>query len=329
MTESPERQQPPYARIVASIGARISSGELGPGARVPSTREITRDWGVAMATASKALAALRQEGLVEAVRGVGTVVRAAPAPAPEPIRGADDRPEKRGSSGGGKRRGRPETALTREAIVRAAISVVDADGIDDLSMRRVAEDLGVSTMALYRHVTDRTDLVSAMIEAIYQDAELPELSDADWRGALETSMAREWGIFRNHPWVVQLAATTGPLITPAVMATTERMMGVIMAEGCSPDTALETVIVLLSFTDGMAVQALLVEAQGQGVGAGEAGAGGTQWWQRRAPEIARHADQGRFPRVLSVSAPPDIDSIFMMGMERLLDGLTPVITARR
>ncbi|HEX8628679.1 MAG TPA: winged helix-turn-helix domain-containing protein, partial [Catenuloplanes sp.] len=71
---------PPYARIVADIRARIVAGELRPGDRAPSTRQITRQWGVAMATASKALAALRQEGLVHPARGVGTVVSAPPAP---------------------------------------------------------------------------------------------------------------------------------------------------------------------------------------------------------------------------------------------------------
>src|SRR5258707_10107834 len=64
---------PPYARIVAELRERIETGGLAPGDRVPSTREITRQWGVAMATATKALTALRQAGLVRSVPGVGTV----------------------------------------------------------------------------------------------------------------------------------------------------------------------------------------------------------------------------------------------------------------
>ena len=64
----------PSVRIVAELRRRIAAGELPPNARVPSTRQITQEWGVAMATATKVLTALRHEGLVRAVPGVGTVV---------------------------------------------------------------------------------------------------------------------------------------------------------------------------------------------------------------------------------------------------------------
>ncbi|MFY9774117.1 MAG: GntR family transcriptional regulator [Trebonia sp.] len=65
---------PPYAQIAAELRDQIEKGTLAPGDRVPSTREITQRWGVAMATATKALAALRQEGIVRPIPGVGTVV---------------------------------------------------------------------------------------------------------------------------------------------------------------------------------------------------------------------------------------------------------------
>lgn len=64
----------PSLRIAAELRRRIETGELRPGDRVPSTRAITAEWGVAMATATKVLTALREAGLVRAVRGVGTVV---------------------------------------------------------------------------------------------------------------------------------------------------------------------------------------------------------------------------------------------------------------
>src|SRR6478735_10406523 len=70
MTESPS------VRIAAELRGRIERGELRPGERVPSAREITRNFGVAVATASRVLAALRDDGLVHAVPGVGTLVSA-------------------------------------------------------------------------------------------------------------------------------------------------------------------------------------------------------------------------------------------------------------
>lgn len=320
MPGSQEQEQPPYARIVAAIRARIAAGELGPGARVPSTREITRGWGVAMATASKALSALRQEGLVEVVRGVGTVVRVAA----EPARSHDssEHEVRLGPPGERERRSPPEAGLTREAIVRAAISIVDDEGIDDFSMRRVATELRVSTMALYRHVVSKADLLSAMIDSVYHDARLPELPHTSWRRALETAMRWEWDILRLHPWVVRLTPTAGQFITPAVMEITERMMSVITAEGNSPDTALDIVTVLSAYTSGMATAGLLVEVDDR-----ELDPNPKQWWPTRAPELVRTTDRARFSTVFSASRPPDIDRIFVDGMERLLDGMAPVINA--
>src|ERR1700754_2239887 len=67
-------EEAPYRRIAAEIRERIARGDLMPGDRVPSTREITRDWGVAMATATKVINALRDAGLVETRSGAGSVV---------------------------------------------------------------------------------------------------------------------------------------------------------------------------------------------------------------------------------------------------------------
>lgn len=320
MPEPPEHHRPPYLRIVAAIRERIVAGELGPGAYVPSTREITREWGVAMATAAKVLATLRQEGWVEVVRGVGTVVRAETGSEQPRQTGHPPNRPRPPSERGPHRTTQP--ALTREAIVRAALAVVEEEGIEDLSMRRIAAELRVSTMALYRHVADRTDLVSAMIDAKYHDAQLPEVLHGDWRQVLESLMLWEWGILRKHSWIVRLTPATGPFLTPAVMAATERMMAAIIAEGRSADTALEIVTVLLAYTDGIATQGLLVEVEDQ-----EFDPHHQDWWKKRAPELARIAARDRFPNVFSVSGPPDIDRIFTFGMKSLLDGLAPVVTA--
>jgi DNA-binding GntR family transcriptional regulator len=115
----------PYLRIAAELRRRITDGELGPGDRVPSTRQIAKDWGVALATATKVLNVLHQEGLVEAEPRVGTVVARPPSSPPRKVRSS----------------GEPE--LTRERILRAAIEIADAEGIDALSMRGVAARLGV------------------------------------------------------------------------------------------------------------------------------------------------------------------------------------------
>ena len=87
----------PYLRIVDEIRARIASGELRPGDAVPSARRITRDWGVALATATKVLATLHAAGLTRSMPGVGTVVSGSTADGP-----AAPRPAGRPGCGGAR-----------------------------------------------------------------------------------------------------------------------------------------------------------------------------------------------------------------------------------
>lgn len=97
------RSGPPFRRIADEIARRIADGELAPGERVPSTRQISREWGVALATATKALTALRLEGLVEARPRVGTVVAAGAAAGTAAAAAAGERaaarPSRRTASG--------------------------------------------------------------------------------------------------------------------------------------------------------------------------------------------------------------------------------------
>ncbi|WP_017590777.1 GntR family transcriptional regulator [Nocardiopsis ganjiahuensis] len=335
MSEPSGRELPPYARVVASIRERITEGELEPGDRVPSTREIIREWGVAMATATKALSALQQEGLVEAVRGVGTVVRGSPQPeaavgtAPEPapvgrperaVPTAEPEPVRPRTAGGGGHRPASESALTREAIVRAAITIADAEGIDGLSMRRVSTELRVSTMALYRHIASKSELLTAMIDRIYLNSDLPEHPPEEWREALGLAVLWEWGVYRQHPWAVRLTMMSGPVASPGLMGNAEWMMGVVTAQGHSSDRALTVVTILSAYTSGMALQGMQVA-----VDENEAALDYEQWWRAKGEKFLQYAAEGRYPVMFGVTGPPDVDRVFAVGLERLLDGLTPLI----
>src|SRR5215469_10913008 len=146
---------PRYQQIAAELRRQIELGELPPGARVPSTRAIVDEWGVAMATATKVLTELRHEGLVRAVPGVGTVVdggRRPPRPGPAP-----------------RRHGVAEPGLSAERIVAAGVAIADAEGLGAVSMRRVANELDVATMSLYRHVQDKDGLLLHMLDAVFRD----------------------------------------------------------------------------------------------------------------------------------------------------------------
>lgn len=123
-----------------------------------------------MATATKALAVLNQEGLVRAVPGVGTVVA-------EPAR---------------ERLSTPHLGFTRNRVVRAAVALVDSEGLAALSMRRVATAFGVSTMALYCHAPSRGELVRLMSESVF-NGDPPGLRPSGWRAQLEREARWLWG----------------------------------------------------------------------------------------------------------------------------------------
>jgi DNA-binding transcriptional regulator YhcF (GntR family) len=147
--------EPPYQRIAAALRERITSGELKPGDRVPSTRQIAQEWGVAIVTATRVLTTLREEGLVIAKPRSGTVV----AEARRIV----------------ARRRAAEPDQARERIVAAAIAIADAEGLGAVSMRRIATDLGMATMSLYHYLPGKDDLIAAMVDEAFGDDELPPM----------------------------------------------------------------------------------------------------------------------------------------------------------
>src|ERR1044072_1258068 len=219
------------ARTATERGRRTGAGELSPGDRVPSTRQIVADWGVAMATASKALAILRQDGLVEAVPGVGTVVAGDQASAAH--------------SGPGD--------LTAERIVRMAITIADMEGLGAVSMRRVATELGVATMSLYRHIPNREKLTELMADTTIGDHPLPARPRGDWRAQLETVMRLQWAVYRRHPWLAQTISMARPQFLPNLVTHAEWSLRALAPFGLPVDVALHTHITAFSFVRATAL----------------------------------------------------------------------------
>ncbi|MFK0221297.1 TetR/AcrR family transcriptional regulator C-terminal domain-containing protein [Streptomyces vinaceus] len=307
---------PPYLRIVAAIRRSIADGELAPGDRVPSTRQIAADWGVALATATKALTTLRLEGLVEARPRIGTVVAGTTPAAP-----ARRRPSPAPDS-------EPELSLDR--IVRTAIDMADAEGLAALSMRGVAARLGVAPMSTYRYVPSKEDLVLHMADAAFGE-ESPYRSDApaDWRTRIESGARTLWGLYRGHPWLAQLSSLTRPLLVPNLMVHGEWVLGALDGHGLDPTTLFDIHVLIYSHVQGLAVH-LEMEAHAEAV----TGQSEDQWMDSRAPEIQELVESGRFPTFAKVVGGFEngydlrLDALFEFGLKALLDGLTPVIEGR-
>ncbi|ETK36856.1 TetR/AcrR family transcriptional regulator C-terminal domain-containing protein [Microbispora sp. ATCC PTA-5024] len=352
-----------YREIAADLRRRIESGELRPGDRVPSTREIVRLWGVAMATATKVLTELRREGLVRAVPGVGTVVgagerppRDAPPTTAGPHAGAahpgerpprdasppgaaategraprDASPHAGGSpatvSGGRQgdagRRNAPDGPLTSARIVATAVAIADVEGLAAISMRRVSAELGVATMSLYRHVADKDDLLLQMMEAVFARMRLPEDPPDDWRARVEIAARTLWAMYRRHPWLAPAMSVTRPQPVPSALPFTEWVLSALDGHGLDLPTMLTTHITIFNYVRGTAVN-LELEAEAEEL----TGLNAEEWMDTQGPALKAMLAGGRLPTFERLSADEydfDIDALFDFGLQRLLDGIATLL----
>jgi AcrR family transcriptional regulator len=313
---------PPYARIAAELRSQIERGDLQPGQRVPSTREITGRWGVAMATATKVLATLRQDGLVHPVPGVGTVVsdmattpvrHPVPARTPAPDRGPEPvaaRPAAR-------------TPMAPDRIVAAAIRVADAEGLAALSMRRVAAEIGAAPMSLYRHVADKDDLVVQMMNTVFAQTRLPDPPPDGWRARLELAGHTLWAMFRAHPWLASALSLTRPQVMPDALPFTEWLLTALDGHGLELSTMFTAYLMLINYVRGTAVN---LEAEAEAEAA--TGLNSEEWLQTQEAQFWSSLPPGGYPmfqRLISEEYDFSLDEIFEFGLQRLLDGLGVLI----
>jgi AcrR family transcriptional regulator len=308
-----ERGASRSGQIVAELRQRIVTGELAAGDRVPSTREITRRWGVAMATATKVLTQLRHEGLVRAVPGVGTVVTTGAGPAPRPTA----RP---GGSRSRPVRGDEEASSAR--IVATAIAVADAEGLASVSMRRVAAELGMATMSLYRHVADKEDLLAQMMDSAFSERPLPDEPPGGWRDRLELAARELWALFRRHPWLAPTLSATRPQPVPNAIPFTEWVLASL--EGLLDlQTTLTAHIALFNYVRGNAIN-IESEVEAEAL----SGLNAEEWMDTQEPALWKILAAGRFPifeRLATEGYDFDLDDVFEFGLQRLLDGIAVLV----
>jgi DNA-binding transcriptional regulator YhcF (GntR family) len=283
--------------VAAGIRARIERGELRPGDRVPSARSIVREFGVAIATASRAHALLRDAGLVRAQPGVGTVVRRPPAP----------------------RRPAPRAALDVERVVAAAVAIADAEGLEGLSMRRLATELDAGAMTLYRHVADKDDLVLRMLDAVLRGWRPPAVDGAGWRDCLEAAARGLWWLFRRHPWLAPALSLTRPQVIEGGLDYTEWVVGALESTGL--DVAARFDIHLTVFTW---VRGIAVNLESESAAAAATGMDAEQWMDSQEGQLLAVSGKGRYPLFRQLVAGGydfSLDGIFERGLRYLLDGL--------
>lgn len=298
-----QRPDPPYRAIAAEIRSRIESGKLRPGDRVPSIRQIAQRWGVAVATATRAAAVLREQGLVEPRVGAGTVVSA-----------ADPRESPRPAGGTAKH--------TR--LLQAAIAIADVEGIEAVSIRRLGTHLDVPPMSLYQSITNKEDLLMQMADHVFGEVTLPTEGPEGWRAKLEFITRAEWGLCRRHLWLPKTVSFTQPLFAPNMMAHTEWALRALDGLGLSMEIRMRealTIHLIALAGSSLAEEDNTENSTGMSL----------DRWNTTPPVRERKTiNRTQFPLISAVPqrTAEDLEGLFEYGLARHLDGLAAMLADR-
>jgi AcrR family transcriptional regulator len=214
----------------------------------------------------------------------------------------------------------PKPGLNVDLIVRTAIGIADAEGVDALSMRRVAEALGVGTMSLYTYIPAKAELFELMVDAAIGESPLPEPDG--WRSWLERFARDSLAGYRRHPWLLRVSLTRG-LMGPNQTAALETVLRTISGIGLTPGEMMAVVAVVAGYVRGVA-QGAAEDARA----ASSTGITDEQWWADVGPLHDRFIEPARFPTLTEVFHAQDWVDPFEFGLCRLLDGIEALVAAR-
>ncbi|GAA1546462.1 TetR/AcrR family transcriptional regulator [Kribbella lupini] len=221
------------------------------------------------------------------------------------------------------RRG-PKPSLTTEDITRAAIELADAEGLAAVSMARVAERLGNSTMALYRHVKSKDELLTLMSDAALEEpSPLPD--GVDWRTGLTFWADNVLTTLRQHRWYAEIPIS-GPPAGPGNLAWFDAALGALADTGLSEEGKVGVVMGLMTYVHGQIRLSVDLAA-----GFTDNPAAFNQYGavlkqvvdRRRLPAVARVLDAGVFDPVVTFDESDDQD--FDFGLQLYLDGVAGFI----
>ncbi|MFC9440699.1 TetR/AcrR family transcriptional regulator [Nocardia sp. NPDC057030] len=215
---------------------------------------------------------------------------------------------------------RPGLSLGR--IVAAAIEVADADGLGALSMRKVAERFGTTTMSLYRYVPGKAELVELMRDAVYGEVPLEPADGLDWRTGLERWARWVWEIHRRHPWLV-FSAGSRRLAGPNIMAEYDHALDVAARGGLAPAQVIAVVNLVGGFVESVARQAgETAELQRR------TGISHERWWSERESLFERLDPYPALGKLWAAGGMDEPLDPFEFGLQRTLDGVQVLIGDR-
>jgi AcrR family transcriptional regulator len=179
--------------------------------------------------------------------------------------------------------------ISRDAIVAAAIRLLDAEGLDALSMRRIADELGTGAASLYWHVGSKDGLLDLVFDQVIGELEVPDPVPGQWREQLKDVARAQRAISLRHPYVVRISIGRIPM-GPNALRYSERVLAILRAGGLPPRLAVQGSHLLISTVNGFTLDETGV---GDATGAGEASASDTSADGARGDGIKAAAEMAR------------------------------------
>ncbi|MFE7802791.1 TetR/AcrR family transcriptional regulator [Nocardia sp. NPDC057440] len=153
------------------------------------------------------------------------------------------------------RRGREQPALTREQIVAEAVALLDAEGMEALSMRQLGARLNAGATSLYRHVANRDELIELVVDEVYGEIRVPEIEvRSDWRAATEQCAASLRAMILRHPWMASTLGQVGlSYLGPNVMRLNDRMLALFEVGRFAADERSDAIGAVISYVIGIGI----------------------------------------------------------------------------
>ena len=223
------------------------------------------------------------------------------------------------------RRKGPKSALTLSRIVRSAIRLADAEGLEAISMARVAAEAGTAPMSLYRHVSGKEQLLELMGDAAWGAPPSPPAPGESWREGLSRWA---WAMRRaatRHPWAARLPITSLPVL-PNQVAWFENALACMRDTGLSEARKASVILLLSGYVRNVATTEMDIAAAMR-----DSGLAPDAWMARYGTMLRELTDAKRFPAltafldagVFDVADGPDDEFVF--GLERILDGVAALV----
>jgi AcrR family transcriptional regulator len=225
----------------------------------------------------------------------------------------------------------PRPSLTVDQVVSTAIEIADAEGLSGLSMRKVAQHLGVSTMSVYTYVPAKAELIDLMLDTVYGEMDRPAWGRRGWRTRLEAVARDNRALYDRHPWLTHVS-TSRPPLGPHVMAKYDYELRAVDGVRLT-DVEMDSVLTLvLDFAHASARSAQAAEQAARDTAMTD-----EQWWAANEPLLSRIFDAERFPTAARVGSAAGAEyggayspaHAFEFGLARLLDGIGVLVDRRR